>query len=1003
MSEDTEKNDWSERIDKALSGTSVEQVREMIDRLRTDLAHVATQDDVASLASREDVASLASREDVASLASREDLVRGLESVAAARRADEAPVIDPEAIDTAITAQAERILGGFAQRVGQLQTAITRSQESLLERIEQLDTRVAAERPPAIDLDALSDRLGEMIGENASTLTALSSAVEQLARKVDDLASAPPAPSDGDAETGRALEGIREELRSLDVAVRTEIDAAFRARDEAETKQVDALGLRVTNLSMSVTQALDAVRAQVTGMQERAERLEAEQAAILEAIRSAVAGIGSTVAENVAGGTTDLARAVTDRVTAIESAVGERLAALDEPLRAAGQAREDLARVAEVADRLDAIGQVGERLALLDQVLERVRALEGVDERMAVAVKGAVEPLSSMRDELRELADHAIQLGALPQMEAQLHRVEEGLSTLGVITDRLDALPGLTERLDALGPVSGAIERMREDVGAIPSMREHLRALAERPADREQLDAIADRLSPLDTIADRLSQLDAIAERSTVLEGLDHRLAALTRLDDVAQMLAQVGARIDELPEVAATAVASRVDGAAGELWTIVERLPASVDERLQALRDRIEQRLEGLHVDLGDVDRLREVVDGMLTTAHANEQRLIETATQLDAVAGEMREEVGRALSRVTVRLDGVESAVARTILDVRAALEEGARGSADAIEGVGGRLGALTQRLDALDETTASVRAHLGSLPSPSEVSVAVTHEVADVMATFRTATEGRISAVERDLTGVATNVNEIWMRARAIAHALEGLNDVLDQQAVVLGEQVSAADARIERVLEGEQRTAQRIVELEERFITAARGIETERDRVFIEAFDAMLDRLARDERRLAKRLRGLVGRRKRGDVAEPVATIDRPGAAPTSGAAVPEQPTVERAPTQGRAPSKPARKKKPSATKRTSEARSSKKNIEGSSASRTADEAAISKKRATAKKATAKKTTRARSRATSKPRSAKPQSGTTRPNIATAPPPHVEDVSPEADSPVGQEGSN
>jgi hypothetical protein len=157
------------------------------------------------------------------------------------------------------------------------------------------------------------------------------------------------------------------------------------------------------------------------------------------------------------------------------------------------------------------------------------------------------------------------------------------------------------------------------------------------------------------------------------------------------------------------------------------------------------------------------------------------------------------------------------------------------------------------ITDRAARLESQIASLPRADDVAAAVAGRLESIVSEGARKAEERADAVQHELSGIASNINEIWIRVRETAKGLEEVRGASREDSATMV-------ALIEEMAQSEERSAARLAEAERRFVSAVRGIEHERDRIFIETLNEFLERLPRRERnRLGKRMRALnFGRR-------------------------------------------------------------------------------------------------------------------------------------------------
>jgi chromosome segregation ATPase len=212
----------------------------------------------------------------------------------------------------------------------------------------------------------------------------------------------------------------------------------------------------------------------------------------------------------------------------------------------------------------------------------------------------------------------------------------------------------------------------------------VRAAEIRDSEQQQifdaLDEIHARLAPLESlgaIRKRLSEMPDRTEVSGLAERVDE---ALLKLEAQHSAIAALGRTVETIVDKLAKPFAElggRLDGMAGRFEGVAGRM------------DGLEDRIAGLHKRIDDLDhhldRQDTRIDGLPTAVH-----------------GPVREQLGATETGLRGRLDEVDKSAQEALagtLDSLSTRLDALTSRLDAIEeGVGGRIGSVTERLGALD-----------------------------------------------------------------------------------------------------------------------------------------------------------------------------------------------------------------------------------------------------------------------------------------------------------------
>src|SRR5437763_14844811 len=154
----------------------------------------------------------------------------------------------------------------------------------------LSRRVAEGSAALVPREGLRTEIATVADEGAAfrdIRATLQTALEQLAGgRVPTLDTS--GPERVGAEVDARLDNFRRLLDETTAQIRSDFEVLVRGEQEASERRSDALGLRITNMSVGVTATLDYLTAQAEKMGERARQIEAENAAILQSIRKEIA-------------------------------------------------------------------------------------------------------------------------------------------------------------------------------------------------------------------------------------------------------------------------------------------------------------------------------------------------------------------------------------------------------------------------------------------------------------------------------------------------------------------------------------------------------------------------------------------------------------------------------------------------------------------------------------------------------------------------------------------
>jgi len=643
---------------------------------------------------------------------------------------------------------------------------------------------------------------------------------------------------------------------------------------------------------------------------------------------------------------ELERTVRDARDAIDARVGQLsgdLDSLEHRLTEIGDAlipleglRTEIATVADQSASFseiraaisDAVGRIGS-VAPPPSSLSPAPAVD--TDELTAAVRGALDStVASIRADFEVL------------VRAEQEEAEKRIDALGLritnlsmsVSKALDDLVGHSARIDERaslmeGENAAILEAVRKEVAsAVTVAGEEVRVRTEALGD-----SLSARAASIETsMADRVSSFEGmLAERVASLQA--------NLVEQMKTLNAQVGAlpadMVKTLAEINSTL------SAVGDLSGIQAKIESAA-EQTRSVKKATAQQSEAL-------ERLRTDHAGALAQLA---DRMAEVAPTVAAALADVREALGSSRRRASDELEGDRAAFARALADMKEALRTTSRRTSGEIAQIREQVGSSTRRtgdlleglrsplkqmadasgdiararaemlaaVAALDEhlvqRTAGVKTsitekaarlenEIAALPGPDDVATAVVKQLGPSMTDAQRKAGERADGLRQDMTGVATNVNEIWVRVRALAQGLEEMKAASKEDAGTLV-------ALIEEMAQSEERSAARLAVAERRFVAAVQQIEHERDRVFIETMNEFLERLPRRERkRLSKRMRALTFSRQSKEDAPPRPEAPPAPLEPAAPMSVAEPEVVVELPTQQ--PKKPRPPKKAQARAR------------------------------------------------------------------------------------------
>ena len=204
--------------------------------------------------------------------------------------------------------------------------------SLGGELESLSRRLAEVSEALVPLEGLRTEIATVADESAAfrdIRATLQTALEQLAGgRVPTLDTS--GPERVGAEVDARLDNFRRLLDETTAQIRSDFEVLVRGEQEASERRSDALGLRITNMSVGVTSTLEYLTQQAERIAERGRAIESENAGILQAIREQVEAIRSAAPRTASDDVVllEVLRGVEGRVRDIESRLSERMSSLE---------------------------------------------------------------------------------------------------------------------------------------------------------------------------------------------------------------------------------------------------------------------------------------------------------------------------------------------------------------------------------------------------------------------------------------------------------------------------------------------------------------------------------------------------------------------------------------------------------------------------------------------------------------------------------------------------
>jgi hypothetical protein len=399
------------------------------------------------------------------------------------------------------------------------------------------------------LDALSERLETRLGTVIDQLTEVGDVVGRVSAVEDSL---------------------RAELQHMAAMLGAEVTAILRNETLDLSRRNDEFGLRLTNLSMSVMQGLDTLRARTDVLAERADGIGAENAAILGSIGEQIDRLQPIVGDQIASRLATFATQMADQLQGLRAEVDvladrtdrTRVSISDEIQAAIASAAERFASSASPAPDGAAV------------ILDEVRAeLASVGERTEAALTSRLDALDR---EVRVGLDGLVELVSQRLETLDAHRDPDALdrATVAAVSDQIRSLEGSLRAVPSPDEIAGSAADRLE-----PALANVQRAAVEHG------DAIA---SDLSNVAASVNEIwmrvrELVHEQAEMKQTLDHERAARAEeaaraQERVIEALAERGAALQE----GLTTLETRLERVAGALGTNVGSTLADIARRDEA-------------------------------------------------------------------------------------------------------------------------------------------------------------------------------------------------------------------------------------------------------------------------------------------------------------------------------------------------------------------------------------------------------------------------------------
>ncbi|WP_254531835.1 hypothetical protein [Natrinema gelatinilyticum] len=542
----------------------------------------------------------------------------------------------------------------------------------------------------------------------------------------------------------------------------EIARAERALESLETDTGDLIqALTTVRETISALEARDSnIVTELDSMTDRVEELEDGQVepAELDRLRADVATLETRLAE-------------TPSEADLES--------IEDDLS-------DLAMRGYVDAQLDALTSV------IDDVDTSVEELEtaiekggsGTSDVDLATVDSLEATVDTLETDVESLAD------GLESLEADLAERESWETAVD------DELAGLEERLENRG---NSIE-----TEAYPSQDDLEAVSADLESVAEDVESLSDDLESITADVESLSGgLESIRETAvdeTDLHTATAGLADANRLRDVEEAIPMIAMTLENL-ESDVSARLERLDDY--DSW--------ASDEALDALENRLQTRLDGIHSELSSLDATLDEFD---ETVFELEQSVESTDETVRAIREDLREETGAVnnefetlrerISVVETRISEVPddtadsdrvNSLAESITDLRERLKtlERETVTAESVTAIQTNLVRTRRLVDTVDGTVEQLEPTVNELRSNVDADHQQLEAISSTIESVKTTIESN-SALESDLKDVESSVDEVESSVDDIEGRLDGINGKIESDLKTLHMEVTDLREQVE-----------------------------------------------------------------------------------------------------------------------------------------------------------------------------------------------------------------
>ena len=502
-------------------------------------------------------------------------------------------------------------------------------------------------------DEAIDRLFERLGDREDEIERISSSLEDVRDVLDDIERSTASVDELDAVTAD-LRSTVETVESLDEALDNRVTTDTLEDVRRDVATLDSTVTSTTESLDTIDEALEkhereraaieselesALESVTTDVDTRFETLESEREETVERLESTLDSLQRDLDETAE----DLVSAVEtletrfDDLTAQHEAMDERIDDVDD-------------RIADVDDRLN---HTDSRFEAIDDRVEKAHdRFDSVHER----VEGVDERVTSVDEQVTAVDER------VATVDDQVATVSEQVATVDELIDAIDGrvTPAIEHPTDVDDQIDGVHVRLDDVDEQIDTVGNRFDAVEER------FEALEDRFVGIDErfadVDDRFATVDdRLVDVSTDLELADATLSE--SIEENRRRVENVTSRIDAIGSTTADSTGADLEKLHSTLAAHAEeldRLQATVDDRLERDGSPIDEAVESLSATVASIERSMSSTtpsDTFVGQIDELDGRIDELDTRINDIAEEtpLHEEID---SRIQQAVDRTESDV---------------------------------------------------------------------------------------------------------------------------------------------------------------------------------------------------------------------------------------------------------------------------------------------------------------------------------------------------------